>query len=439
MESLAKAYIAEKYPSFIGFGEADTETFPPKRYIDKLVDAVPVNRSAIPTRFNLTSAAPLPQKYQKAKPKELVFKLASEIPMERLEWLFEGYLAKRKLSLLAGYGGIGKSSIALLWAAIVSNGATFPDGTPVVEGKVIIWSAEDTASDTIVPRLVAAGAKLENILIIRGTRDADTGEGIPFDPATDIPIIVKAMDATGFKLSIGLVIIDPIVSAVAGDSHQGNQVRRSLQPIVDLADSMNCAVLGLTHFRKDSVGQRTDERVLGSIQFVNLARCVIAASKNKSTGRCVIVPTKYNNADDSNRGYEYHIEAASLPAPDHGQPIKTSKIVWGESIEGTADEILASVEVAPEKDGDTGFRLDSKAFEAATFLKFMLHHGPKPVTEIEDIARTYAMLSKTTIVRAFKALNGIVDRQGFQGKVCWRLPQQFLIDASDIPPVQKSS
>ena len=59
----------------------------------------------------------------------------------------------------------------------------------------------------------------------------------------------------------------PIVSAVAGDSHKGAEVRRALQPVVTLAQRLGCAVLGITHFSKGTNGRDPVERVTGSIAF----------------------------------------------------------------------------------------------------------------------------------------------------------------------------
>ena len=56
------------------------------------------------------------------------------------------------------------------------------------------------------------------------------------------------------------VIETPIVSAVAGDSHRNAETRRDLQPLADLAASMRCVLLGITHFSKGTVGRDPVER-----------------------------------------------------------------------------------------------------------------------------------------------------------------------------------
>jgi len=56
-----------------------------------------------------------------------------------------------------------------------------------------------------------------------------------------------------------------IVSAVAGDSHKNSEIRRALQPLVDLGERTGCAILGISHFSKGTAGRDPVERVTGSI------------------------------------------------------------------------------------------------------------------------------------------------------------------------------
>lgn len=58
---------------------------------------------------------------------------------------------------------------------------------------------------------------------------------------------------------VDLLIIDPIVSAVTGDMNKANDVRRSLQAVVDFAAEFGCAVIGITHFAKNTQGKRTTD------------------------------------------------------------------------------------------------------------------------------------------------------------------------------------
>jgi len=111
------------------------------------------------------------------------------VTAEPISWLWDGWLARGKLHLLAGKPGTGKTTLALALAAVVSRGGTWPDGSRCVQAaNVLIWSAEDDASSTIVPRLMAAGADLRRVHFIADVRGAD-GEPRPFDPAFDVPLL----------------------------------------------------------------------------------------------------------------------------------------------------------------------------------------------------------------------------------------------------------
>ena len=79
----------------------------------------------------------------------------STIEAKPITWLWNGFIPQGKLTLLAGAGGTGKSTLAFSFAGTVSNSGTWPDGSQCnVAGNVLIWSSEDDPADTIVPRLL---------------------------------------------------------------------------------------------------------------------------------------------------------------------------------------------------------------------------------------------------------------------------------------------
>ena len=130
-------------------------------------------------------------------------------------------------------------------AAIISRGGTWPEGANCAPANVLIWSGEDDPQDTLVPRLVLAEADLERIYFVNEVHDGQGSRS--FDPATDLRLLEMELKQIG---GVSLLIADPVVSAVTGDSHRNTEVRRALQPLVDLASVYDCAVLGITHFSK---------------------------------------------------------------------------------------------------------------------------------------------------------------------------------------------
>lgn len=294
---------------------------------------------------------------------DIVFRNFADIQEKAAEWLWNGYLPKGMLTILGGAGGCGKSTLAVAFAATVANGGIWPDGTSCSrKGNVAIWSSEDLPDVTIKPRLLAAGLEPDNrgTWLIEGSRNAN-GDVQAFDPAKDMTSLRSELSYMG---EIDLLILDPIVSVVAGDMHRANDVRRSLQPLVDLAAELNCAVVGITHFAKNTAGKNSTERVIGSQAFSAVSRMVLVAAKDEESERRVLTRSKSNVSEDG-EGFEYSIEALTLPSG-----IPTTRVKWGEQIEGSARNILSDVE------GDEAQNGTSKADVATSFLCRILANGP---------------------------------------------------------------
>ena len=330
---------------------------------------------------------------------------AATIKPEAIAWLWTDWLARGKLHILAGAAGTGKTTLSLSIAATVSKGGLFADGSKAERGNVIIWSGEDDASDTIIPRLIGSGADLSRIQIINGCV-SDT-ERDAFDPSSDINLLQDAVTAMG---GISLFLIDPIVTAVSGDMHKANDVRRGLQPLVDFAMQNNAAILGITHFSKGSKGASPQERVIGSQAFSAVARVVLVAAKQDDGQTRVLAKAKANICLDQG-GIQYEIEPCTL---DSG--INTTRVIWGEKINGSSRAILDNVE---STDCDT----DENPKEA---LRRILWGETQDSKEIKQIMKNNGYTEKQ-IRNARNALEITVSRDGFGAstKTFWSLPPPF--------------
>ncbi len=140
-----------------------------------------------------------------------------------IAWVWHGWLARGKVHILGGAAGAGKTTIAIALAAAITSAGRFPDGSRAEAGSVAIWSGEDDPQDTLVPRLLLAGADLKRVFFITGIEEG--GERRAFDPARDVEPLRRELAEIG---DVRLLIIDPVVTAVAGDSHKNAEVRRGL-------------------------------------------------------------------------------------------------------------------------------------------------------------------------------------------------------------------
>ncbi len=335
-----------------------------------------------------------------------------------IRWLWPDYLPSGMLTLLSGAGGTGKSTLAFSIAAIVSVGGAFPDGTRCGHaGNCLVWSGEDSLDTTIKPRLTLAGADPAKVFAIEGATD-EHGEHLPFDPSRDIEQLRNAAYAIG---GVSLLIIDPIVSAVTGDMHKANDVRRSLQPIVRFAEETGCAVIGVTHFAKNTAGRNPTDRVLGSQAFSALARMVLVAAKEEDSDRRIFTRSKSNISIDTG-GFAYTIEAQTLPSG-----VTTTRIVWCEALEGNAREILESVEGS---EGNT--KPINMQNEAMSFLHAELKDGPVPARDLLARAKKDFGLTERTLQRAKDKLGIVVTKSGFYGGWVWSYPFTFARDGETV-------
>jgi hypothetical protein len=328
----------------------------------------------------------------------------ADLQPEPVRWLWPNWLALGKLHILAGAPGQGKTTIALAFAATVTSGGRWPDGSRCAPGNVLIWSGEDDPADTLLPRLLAAGADKRRVYFVSGSRV--NGELESFDPARDMVTLQAEAARIG---NVRLIIVDPVVSAVTGDSHKNTETRRALQPLVDLAASMGAALVGITHFSKGGQGSDPTQRVVGSVAFTAVARVVLVAAKVKSEDgedRRVLARSKSNIGPDEG-GFEYHLEQ-SEPLPG----IHASYVAWGASVEGTARELLTD----PSEQEDS----ESSALEAATdFLMQVLGNDVVPSKAVEVEAKE-AGIAWRTVRRASDSL-GVLKRRGEGGKWYWSL------------------
>ncbi|WP_236502419.1 AAA family ATPase [Pseudomonas tremae] len=330
---------------------------------------------------------------------------ASDITPVAIRWLWPGWLAQGKLHILAGAGGTGKTTLLLTLIATITTAGRWPDGEPCRQpGNVLIWSAEDDPSDTLVPRLIAAGADLSRVRIIQGRINA-RGDADPFDPSNDIGLLRMTAEEMG---GVALLMLDPVVSAVKGDMHKANDVRRGLQGVVDFAEHNLCAVVGISHFAKGGAGTSPADRVIGSQAFSALARTVLVAAKQQESDTRVLARAKSNIGTDEG-GVSYTIEPCTVL-----DDIETVRVAWGDLIAGSAREILGDVE-GDDNDGDR-----SELDEACDFLRDLLSQGPVPTKRIKADADG-AGHAWATVRRAQKAISAEAKKQGMGGGWVWQL------------------
>jgi putative DNA primase/helicase len=224
-----------------------------------------------------------------------------------------------------------------------------------------------------------------------------------------------------------LLVIDPVVSAVAADSHKNSETRRALQPLVDLASALGAALIGVTHFSKGTAGRDPIERLTGSLAFGALARIVLVAAKRQDEKHSareerILCRAKSNIGADAG-GFTYELRE-SEPVPGVAAPT----VLFGTSIDGTAREIL----------GDAESETVDGRVSAEDFLIALLVDGAKTVADVRKAANAHC-LHWRTVERAKSKLGIRATREGFGKGGVWRWEPPDVLHRSPNFSIERQS
>lgn len=209
---------------------------------------------------------------QHTQPLKRKFLYASEVQPEPVDWHWKKRLARGMLTLLVGDPGLGKGLLCATIAAETTNGSKLPDGKAGEPGGVIIMSPEDSYQHTIVPRLIAAGADLQKIILLSEVPDFNT-DGTQFNRPVSFPEDAAILEEAIIECRASLAIIDPVLAMVNGkyDTHKDQEARSALGRMLTVAERQQCAVLGIFHLNKSQSGNVL-YRSAASIAFIAMAR-----------------------------------------------------------------------------------------------------------------------------------------------------------------------
>jgi hypothetical protein len=92
----------------------------------------------------------------------------AEVRTRPIDWLWRGYIPLRKVTILDGDPGLGKSTLLLDLACRGSIGGLAPTGELLGDAFTTIYvTLEDDAEDTILPRILKAGGDPSRFHLLR--------------------------------------------------------------------------------------------------------------------------------------------------------------------------------------------------------------------------------------------------------------------------------
>ena len=349
------------------------------------------------------------------EPKQSTKRFAKLISLDeyvptKMDWLWPGLIPYGHITMAEGDPGIGKSTVLLAdLVACVTTGRALPCGSPIeTPHAVILISGEDGLGDTIIPRLIAAGADRSLVKSMDGIVDGD--KKTPFSLVDGLDDLERSIIKTGARL----VLIDPLNAYLGSriDMNKDADVRSVLTPLRDVAERTGAAIVCMRHWGKARGGIATN-RGLGSVGFGALARSIICFGRDPDdpTGERFILATSKSNVSKIRTSLSYRIVSATIT--EGGEEIETSKIEWLGKSHYSAEDLGRE----PQQQESPSAQSD-----AVDFLREFLANGEASAKDVYRAAKD-AGISDRTLERAKSIIGVDSKRPGVKGgRVAWCLP-----------------
>jgi archaellum biogenesis ATPase FlaH len=315
----------------------------------------------------------------------------SDVETQQVKWLWHQRIPFGKITILDGDPGMGKSLLALTIAAHLSAGRLMPDNTYGWSrlGGILYIAPEDSAEDTIKPRVEAAGGDPSRIVLLNTTLSFNAKKEEVYERPFSLPRDMKDMEVEIRRINACLIVIDPL-TAVLGhniDSSRDQGVREVLTPLAQLAERQGCAILIIRHLSKRS-SNNILYRGAGSIGITAAARMGLLVTPDPDDEQKRVFATIKNNLSKPAPNLTYQIVENERGIPyikwlgENHHP--TSRLLQpGTNLSYERQEILRVLKEAPDP-------LDAKQIAELTGIKYSsLRSILNRMQEAQEIVRLY--------------------------------------------------
>lgn len=358
-----------------------------------------------------------------------ILEKTSEMPIENTDWLIPGWLARGEEHVLAGMPNFGKGFLVSALAARISNpdnhDAWLPEPQLSQAGGVVIVNKEDSGEKALTPRLLAAGANLEQVFILRKIKTVRGYAEVNLAEHTD-----DLIDTLRRHNGIQLLVIDNLTSLYLRDGvKKAPSLSMVLSRLRSFAEERGFALLLITHLKKSATEKEPLANISGSLSVGSAPRHIMQVARYSDNEGQTFVLTRSKTSNCANDGgYVYSIEKSDLHIGD--RTVQTAKAKWIKYVEGTARELLNPSGCTIEKQQRT-----SKLQIACSFIEDFLLDGPKAKKEVEHAAAERG-IAPATLGRAAQTLSVLSYKETGAGQFSgflWSLPDSDEVEEHGHP------
>ena len=295
---------------------------------------------------------------------------------EKIVWFWENRIPRGNLSILAGIGGLGKSTAVCDIIGKVTTGRPLPGETaPRSPERVLLLNCEDDPATVIRPRLDAAGADASMVANIEGFQRGDEIHWVDFDiHSPNFEDVIRDGNFT-------FLVVDPISGHMGGTKQNDTaQVRAVMQKLQAVAKNTGCTILVLTHSPK--AAPNVQSAFIGSQAFLSCARAGFVVLKDPDDQDRVLFLSAKSNYSPEKTGLAYRFENVD----------GVGRVVWDEQAVNT-DPNSYFVQQS------TGTGQDSQKCEQASQKLCEFLSEPKSVKEVNAWAQAEG-ITQATLRRA---------------------------------------
>lgn len=332
----------------------------------RLADQAPENIDRLARQANVRHAIATP---------------ARAVTVTKPRFLHSPFIPSDVQTLIAGRAGENKTTLTIAIAAKATRGQL--PGDMLHHPITVAFSAFEDPKGIQVARLKAAGADLERIRFIDM---ADTCDGQSIDTGMMIPADLPQIERLLESEDVGLWIIDPITSAVSGDTNKRDDVRHALDPLAALAQRLHIPIVEVLHFNKGA-GYASD-KISGSHAWRDTAKSVLLMARDETSGDIVLTIDKSNYSAAVGSSWSFPVRSVDV-STDDGQTVAVP--VAGEltPTDTNVGEVI-NRQMNPD-DQNTG---SGSSTDVTDWLIEYLREGPAPFKQIMDAAREEGYTSK---------------------------------------------
>ena len=266
---------------------------------------------------------------------------AASVKPKPMNWLWLNRVPAGAITWGVGKPGNAKSLWATDLAARVSSGADFPDGAKNTMGakKVLMYCGEDDLQRTVVPRLMASNANLENITLLDNSsfdlydREWDRVDRRSIDLSVDCETLSHLIHDNP---DIALLILDPTTGVYGSrNTNHDKDMRPIMNELKDLCEKRGLTIIGITHTNKRGEAAAIDQ-IQGASSIAGAARAAWLFTRDSESDdeHAHVMTCIKSNLSDKHDGLKLLTKAVKVNDEVGDHPM----IIWGESTKMQADE-----------------------------------------------------------------------------------------------------